>query len=314
MTAQRRAAAARKRCGGSQSPLALALDKFEPKRRRFKLPEQEKENVASTESLTTTGGVGVKVTTSSSARDLGDTDKEEEQPSSPTPRELSNTLKKQHLEDDEKPTIERDTNRREESDTEYRVGVSEEERARILLECCLSPQPDETIHASEVSKLYSLEPEVQDIREPAASNPPEPSTNEPRAATESSSTEKAETSTSSSSGKNKRALLRSKSVTEMLRSSAARARHANDFIKLLLQECLIQQDIERQASHAIEHCQSGEEHNSVNEELEAERLLRIACMVLIRMVSVVVVSSSKSCTLPIKLLAMSVYLGLQSDH
>jgi hypothetical protein len=52
----------------------------------------------------------------------------------------------------------------------------------------------------------------------------------------------------------------------------------------------------------------------VNEELEAERLLRIACMVLIRMVSVVVVSSSKSCTLPIKLLAMSVYLGLQSDH
>ena len=207
------------------------------------MPEQEKENVASSESLTSSGGGGVKMTASSGARDLGDPDNEVKPLGSPTPRELSDTLKKQHLKDDEELTIECD--RSEESDTVFRVGVSEEERAYFLVERWLSPRPDESIHASEVSQSSGtfketdrLEPEAQNISEsaePAALSPSAPSTNQPRAHTGGLGVGKPKTSSVASSEMNKeKALPRSKSVTKMLQTSAARARHVNDFIKVLV--------------------------------------------------------------------------------
>eukprot|EP00118_Oscarella_pearsei_P009326 m.53457 g.53457 ORF g.53457 m.53457 type:complete len:659 (+) comp34253_c0_seq8:92-2068(+) len=69
-------------------------------------------------------------------------------------------------------------------------------------------------------------------------------------------------------------LRKSYSVTMMLQNSAMRASYQNDAITLLLKEASIQEDIERQAGQALSLC--SDKGGTVGEEMEGERLLRIA--------------------------------------
>ncbi|XP_062518869.1 anillin-like isoform X2 [Corticium candelabrum] len=276
-TAQRRAATAARKRYGSESPVLRALAKFEPKRRCFEdAAEVEKENVATLEYAGDSAGKGDKICANRNVVGSSYDDPRLDAKTVYSHAHRNRCNSNEGVVTDTPEVIE----------ATKRAVTPEPEAAAVC-----ARQISELTEAMKRVRRSTSETNISEDRDTGLSHSEYTSSaSTGYAAAESLSSSVDVTSDTSSLASNdtessdsdnmvfsSRTIPRSKSITMMLQNSATRARCKNEVIKLLLQECLVQQDIERQASRAIEHCVNTGELSGVTEQLEAERLLRIAC-------------------------------------